>query len=325
MTIHRPFAGSAGADLVSLTPEDAGWEWTGLRVLRLSPGTPVTVETGPSEAFVLPLRGSVRLEISSAQTPGDAEAKFDLDGRASVFSSVTDFAYVGRDSIVILEADGIAEVAIPTSRCENRLEAKYGAAADVPVNTRGAGNASRQVNNFGVPGVWDHAEKLIAVELITPPGNWSSYPPHKHDASEPCEVVNEEIYYYRLAGSDQVTPSRDGHGYHRTYTGPEHEAVGLDPIDETFEVRDHDVVLIPHGYHGPCMASPGYPLYYLNVMAGPGKDRAMAFCDDPTHAWIRDSWSDQEIDPRCPVTSASGRHDGLVPSYDDEAHAEEAR
>ena len=133
-------------------------------------------------------------------------------------------------------------------------------------------------------------------------------------------MVNEEIYYYRIAGADQVTPSRDGHGYHRTYTGPEHDAVGLDPIDETLEVRDHDVVVIPHGYHGPCMASTGYPMYYLNVMAGPGEDRAMAFCDDPTHAWIRDSWSGVEIDPRCPVTTASGRTDGLVPSYDDGGH-----
>jgi len=319
MSIHRPFSASSGADkeLVALTPEDAGWEWTGLRVVRLVPGQTLRLETGGSEVFVLPLCGAVRLEVSSIDHPGDTEAKFDLDGRASVFSAVTDFAYVGRDSVLTLHADQIAEVAIPAARCATRLEARYGPAIDVPVETRGAGTASRQVNNFGVPGVWEHAEKLVCCELITPPGNWSSYPPHKHDASEPCEVINEEIYYYRIAGPDQVTPSREGHGYHRTYTGPEHEAAGLDPIDETLEVRDHDVVLIPHGYHGPCMSSPGYPMYYLNVMAGPAADRALAFCDDPTHTWIRDSWAGMEIDPRCPVTSASGRKDGLVPSYDD--------
>jgi 5-deoxy-glucuronate isomerase len=315
MTIHRPFTGGAGAELVSLTPGDAGWDWTGLRVVRLSAES-LRLETGPSEVFVLPLRGSIRVEVASTDEPGEAEAKFDLDGRASVFSAVTDFAYVGRDSVVTLHADGVAEVALPASRCENRLEARYGAAADVPVETRGAGRASRQVNNFGVPGVWHHAEKLICCELITPPGNWSSYPPHKHDASEPCEVVNEEIYYYRFAGPDQVTPSSEAHGYHRTYTGPEHDAAGLAPIDETVEVHDHDVVVVPHGYHGPCMASTGYPMYYLNVLAGPG-DRAMPFCDDPAHAWIRDSWAGVEIDPRCPVTTATGRADGLVPSYDD--------
>ena len=103
-----------------------------------------------------------------------------------------------------------------------------------------------------------------------------------------------------------MTPDRSGFGYHRTYTGPEHDAAGLAPIDLLAEVRDHDVVLIPHGYHGPCIAAPGYPMYYLNVMAGPG-GRAMAFCDDPAHTWVRDSWSGTALDPRCPVTSADGR------------------
>jgi 5-deoxy-glucuronate isomerase len=267
------------------------------------------------------------VEVSAAEG-GPPEAKFNLDGRPSVFSAVTDFVYVGRDSTVVLLSDDVAEVALPAARCSTRLEARYGAAADVPVETRGAGNASRQVTNFGVPGVWEHAEKLVCCELITPPGNWSSYPPHKHDASAPCTVVNEEIYYYRIAGPDQVTPSRAGVGYHRTYTSPEHEAAGLAPIDETLEVRDHDVVLVPHGYHGPCMAAYGYPMYYLNVMAGPAEERALAFCDDPSHSWVRDSWSGVETDPRCPVTSASGRTDGLVPSYDDgptPAPVEEAR
>jgi 5-deoxy-glucuronate isomerase len=153
------------------------------------------------------------------------------------------------------------------------------------------------------PGVWDHADKLICCELLTPDGNWSSYPPHKHDAYReidgvPCEVINEEIYYYRIAGADHVTPSRDGFGFHRTYTGPEHAAAGMAPIDELIEVRDHDVVLVPHGYHGPCIAAPGYPMYYLNVMAGPGAERALAFCDDPAHGWVRDSWADQLPDPR---------------------------
>ncbi len=85
------------------------------------------------------------------------------------------------------------------------------------------------------------------------------------------------------------------------------------PLDETIEVRDHDVVTVPHGYHGPCTAAPGYPMYYLNVMAGPA-DRALAFCDDPDHGWIRDSWASQQLDPRCPVTSAAGRTDGKASS-----------
>jgi 5-deoxy-glucuronate isomerase len=315
--LHRPWEGGGVASgtrgpVVDLTPADAGWDWTGLKVLLLRAGEPQVVRTGESEAFVLPLSGSLRVVVTAEF--GGSVARFELAGRETVFTAVTDFAYVGRDSVVTLRSDVGAEVALPSARCNAVLPPRYGAADAVPVEVRGAGNATRQVTNFGVPGVWDHAEKLICCELVTPPGNWSSYPPHKHDVSAPCPVVNEEIYYYRIAGEDQVTPSREGFGYHRTYTGPEHEAAGLAAFDELVEVRDHDVVLVPHGYHGPCIAAPGYPMYYLNVMAGPAADRALAFCDDPDHAWVRDTWAVMETDPRCPVTSAAGRLDDLTAS-----------
>jgi len=313
VSLHRRPNLVAEGSIVNLTPEDAGWAWTGLQVLALAPGVPRTVHTGASEAFVLPLAGGLRVDVA-ADAGAAQSASFDLQGRDSVFTRITDFAYVGRDSAVTLTSAGGAEVALPTARCETARPPAYGDAESVPVEVRGAGPATRQVANFGVPGVWDHAEKLICCELVTPPGNWSSYPPHKHDASEPCPVVNEEIYYYRIAGEDQVTPSRTGFGYHRTYTGPEHEEAGLAALNELVEVRDHDVVLVPHGYHGPCIAAPGYPMYYLNVMAGPGEQRALAFCDDPAHGWVRDSWTGAEPDPRCPVTSAAGRHDLLVAS-----------
>jgi 5-deoxy-glucuronate isomerase len=308
MSLHRRAADNpAPGTVVDITPEDAGWTWTGLRVLRLAAGEGTTVRTAASEVFVLPLAGSLGVMVTDES--GAELARFELQGRDSVFSRVTDFCYVGRDSVARLTSAGGAEVAIPSSRCERALPPAYGAAGDVPVEVRGAGPASRQVTNFGVPGAWGHADKLICCELVTPDGNWSSYPPHKHDRTEPCPVVNEEIYYYRIAGRDGVTPSREGFGYHTTYTGPEHEAAGLEPLHETVEVRDHDVVLVPHGYHGPCVAAPGYPMYYLNVMAGPGADRAMAFCDDPAHGWVRDTWADLPVDPRCPVTSATGRED----------------
>ncbi|RHW23931.1 5-deoxy-glucuronate isomerase [Nocardioides immobilis] len=305
MKLHRPWdeAGGPGS-VVHLTPEDAGWSYTGLQVLRLAPGERRAVATGDSEAFVLPLAGSVSIEI--LDEPGDTLGSCELEGRDSVFTRVTDFLYVGRETAIAIESADGAEVALPSARCHERRPPRYGPAEDVPVEVRGAGPATRQVANFGVPGVWDHAEKLICCELITPPGNWSSYPPHKHDASEPCPVVNEEIYYYRIAGADQVTPSREGFGLHRTYTGPEHVEAGLQRLDESIEVRDHDVVLVPHGYHGPCVAAPGYPMYYLNVMAGPSESRAMAFCDDAAHGWVRDSWKGAALDPRCPVTSAAG-------------------
>jgi 5-deoxy-glucuronate isomerase len=295
---------SAGAP-VEVTPESAGWQFTGLRILRLQPNAAENVRTGPAEAFVLPLTGAVTVDVSD--TTGRPEARFELSGRRSVFTAVTDFCYAGRDSVLTLRSAQGAEVALPSARCERRLAARYGPAEQVPVEVRGAGPATRQVTNFGVPGVWDTADRLMCCELITPPGNWSSYPPHKHDSTDPCAVANEEIYYYRIAGPDQVTPGRDGFGLHRSYTGPEHDKAGLAALDVMVEVRDGDVVLIPHGYHGPSVAAVGYPMYYLNVLAGPGPARSMAFCDDPAHAWIRDSWAGLDPDPRVPVTSPAGR------------------
>ena len=293
MSWHRPLGTlTDGVDPIRLGPAEAGWTYTGLRVLVLAAGESRTIDTGEFEAFVLPLAGGCAVEV-------DGE-RFELTGRDSVFTRVTDFAYVPRDAHVVLSSSDGAELALPMARCDRRLTPRYGPAEDVPVEVRGAGTSTRQVTNFGVPGVWDHADKLVACELITPDGNWSSYPPHKHDDTDPCEVVNEEVYYFRIAGRDGVTPSRDGFGTHRTYTGD-------GEVDEAVAVRDGDVFLIPRGYHGPCVAAPGYPMYYLNVLAGPGAERSLAFCDDPAHTWIRDSWADQELDPRCPVTTAKGR------------------
>jgi 5-deoxy-glucuronate isomerase len=293
MKLHRP-AGSLtdGSDPVLLTSEAAGWSYTGLRVLHLNAGETRTVHTGEYEAFVLPLAGSCTVRVDGLA--------FELAGRDSVFTRVTDFAYVPRDAEVELSTVGSLEVALPMARCANRLEPRYGPAEQVPIEVRGAGRATRQVTSFGAPGIWDHADKLNAVELITPDGNWSSYPPHKHDEASECEVVNEEIYYFRIAGRDGITTSTEGFGMHRTYT-----ADGA--LDENVAVRDGDVFLVPHGYHGPCIAAPGYPMYYLNVLAGPAPERSMAFCDDPAHSWVRDSWADQIADPRCPVTDHEGR------------------
>ncbi|MCU1594701.1 MAG: iolB [Frankiales bacterium] len=278
--------------VTTVTPDDAGWSYAGLRVVTLLPGVPITMKTGGVELFVVPLSGRLGVAVSGAH-----EASFPLYGRPSVFTHITDAAYVGRDCVLqLLSADG-AEVALPSARCEAGLPPAYLAASDAAVEVRGAASATRQVTSFGVPGVFDGAERLMVCELLTPPGNWSSYPPHKHDSTAEC--ANEEIYYYRIAGGP------DGFGLHRTYTGPEHEEAGLAALDETIVVHDGDVVLVPHGYHGPCVAAPGYPMYYLNVLAGPGP-RSMAFCDDPAHGWLRESWGGAAPDPRCPMTSVAG-------------------
>ncbi len=210
-----------------------------------------------------------------------------LAGRASVFTGVTDVAYVPRDTALTLV--GAGRFALCTARASRALPFRHVAAAETRVELRGAGQCSRQVNNFGTPDVLE-ADRLIVCEVLTPSGNFSSYPPHKHDEErreEPKESVLEEIYYYEVRGEH-------GMAYQRVYG----------TTDVLAEVRTGDVVLIPNGWHGPSIAVPGYDLYYLNVMAGPG-ERAWHICDDPAHAWVRDTWAGQPIDPRLPMTGVT--------------------
>ena len=283
---HLPAGSSADGpyDLL-VTPESAGWGCSGLRILTLRPGEAHALSTGDSEFLVLPLTGSC-----TVTTDGTA---FELAGRTGVFASATDFAYLPRASEALISSADGGTFALPSARTErSSLSARYGPKEDVPVELRGAGACSRQVNNYCLPGTFD-AEQLLVCEVLTPGGNWSSYPPHKHDEARPGQESElEEIYYFRIAGED-------GFAYQRVYGTQDR------PIDVLAEVRTGDVVTIPHGWHGPSMATPGYDLYYLNVMAGPAPERQWLICDDPAHAWIRQTWDGQDVDPRLPLTSAA--------------------
>jgi 5-deoxy-glucuronate isomerase len=247
------------------------------------------VNTGDTEVIVLPLGGSVVVEVDGQ--------RFALDGRDDVFAAVTDWAYLPIEAEVRLSSTTGCQVALPSAKATTRFEPAYVAAGDVSVEIRGAGPSTRQLNNFASPDSFAGADRLMCVEVLTPDGNWSSYPPHKHDGTEGCTVRNEEIYYFRVGHTEQRGYSSEGFAMHRTYTTD-------GAIDENVVVRDGDVFLIPRGFHGPCIAAPGYPLYYLNVLAGPDPERSMAFCDDPMQQWVRESWNDMPTDPRCPMTSA---------------------
>jgi 5-deoxy-glucuronate isomerase len=291
--LHLPFGtAAAGGDPVVVTPETAGWQLCGLRIMKLAAAETRTLSTGEDELAVLPLSGGrVTVDVDSS--------RFELEGRRSVFARVTDWAYVPMDAEVRLESAQGCEVALASARASRRLEPVQVAAADVEIEIRGAGAATRQVTNFLTPEAFDGADKLICCELLTPDGNWSSYPPHKHDDTEGSPVRNEEIYYFRIGKTHAIEYAPEGYGLHRTYTRD-------GSIDATVTVRDGDVFLVPRGYHGPCVAAPGYPMYYLNVMAGPAPGRRMEIADDPDHAWIRGTWSSTAPDPRCPVTTAEG-------------------
>ncbi|GAU68109.1 5-deoxy-glucuronate isomerase [Streptomyces sp. NBRC 110611] len=277
-----------GPYAVSIDPERAGWGYSSLHVLELPAGGHHSFATGDSEWIVLPLSGGCTVVTDGGET-------FELAGRESVFRGVTDFAYVPRDAHVQIASGAGGRFALTGARCERRLPARYGPASSVPVELRGRGNCSRQVNNFGAADAFE-CDKLIAVEVLTPGGNWSSYPPHKHDECRPGEESElEEIYYFEI----EPAHGTDGVGYQRV--SPSGHGRGTDVLAE---VRSGDAVLIPDGWHGPSIAAPGHTMYYLNVMAGPGDERQWLICDHPDHAWIRGTWPDQPVDPRLPLYQA---------------------
>ena len=259
-------------------PEDAGWSYCGLRVLDLPAGGSRTFDTGADEVLVLPLGGSCAVDCDGQSA--------ELAGRPDVWSGPTDFGYLPVGSRATVSSVDGGRFALPAARARRRLPFRTGAAKEVPVELRGAGSCSRQVNNFCTPDAFE-ADRLIACEVLTPAGNWSSYPPHRHDEDRPGESVLEEIYYYEVGSGLDGTA---GMAYQRVYGAAEVLA----------EVRTGDVVLVPRGWHGPSMAAPGYDLYYLNVMAGPGAERAWLICDDPAHSWVRGTWADQPVDARLP-------------------------
>jgi 5-deoxy-glucuronate isomerase len=279
--VHRPRGSLAsGRWAVDLPAVRAGWSFASLRVLVLGPGESQRVDTGAEELLVLPLAGSGTVTCGGQ--------RLELAGRASVFDGVTDFAYLPRHVSAELASPAGGRFALPGAPAGRDLPLRYVPASAVPVELRGAGAASRQVNNFGTDTAFE-AGALMACEVLTPAGNWSSWPPHKHDEDRPGESVLEEIYYFEL--SDGGTGH--GVGYQRGY------GTAARPADVLVQVQTGDVVLVPHGWHGPSMAAPGYDLYYLNVMAGPG-ERAWRICDDPDHAWVRGTWASQPVDPRLP-------------------------
>ena len=272
-----------GQYAVDITPERAGWRFSGIKIVVLDPGSSHELSTGEDEALVLPLSGSCSVEAEGTA--------YDLAGRLDVFTAITDYIYLPRETTVTITSVNGGRFAIPTARATRRLGISYRPASDVQVDLRGAGSCSRQVNNYALGNDLD-TDHLLVCEVLTPGGNWSSYPPHKHDVHSDVERELEEIYYFDV----RPGPGGPGFAFHRTYGTAER------PIEISEEVRAGDVVLTPHGFHGPSMAAPGYDLYYLNVMAGPAADGTWLMTDDPAHHWIRGTWHSQDVDPRLPMT-----------------------
>jgi 5-deoxy-glucuronate isomerase len=264
-------------------PASAGWRYLSFRVERLRDGESVARNTGGEEIALVPLGGRCAVE-----TAGE---RFELGERASVFDGMPWALYLPRDTEYTVTALGDVEVAVSGALADVRLEPRLIKPEDVEIEVRGSGNATRQINHILKPEF--PAQRLLVVEVFTPAGNWSSYPPHKHDVDDPPgEVVLEEIYYYRT----QTEPP-GAFAVQRLYS-PQYGT------DLTETVRDGDIMLVPHSYHTTAAAH-GYDLYYLNGLAG--DRRSMASADDPALAWIRPAWADLEPDPRVPLVTPEGR------------------
>jgi 5-deoxy-glucuronate isomerase len=287
---HPRGSTATGPWAVAIDHATPGWQHTGLHVATLAAGEEAALPAAAVERIVLPLSGSFDVAIGATA--------FGLAGRPSVWSGPTDLAYAGPDTPVTIHGHG--QVAVLSAQASGPRGPFHQPAAATPVEFRGAGNMSREVRNFGTPGLLD-ADSIIACEVLTPAGNWSSYPPHKHDEElEGQETELEEIYYFDMRPAPGAAPAPERSAplaYQRVSASDDRS------IDVLAEVRPGDVVLVPFGWHGPSMAAPGYDLYYLNVMAGPGRDRAWRITDHPDQAWLRTIWPTQDLDPRLPFTA----------------------
>ncbi|MCM5705222.1 5-deoxy-glucuronate isomerase [Larsenimonas salina] len=258
----RPHSPDAEGKVLEVTPESAGWGHVGFCVHKLTQGDKVSFETGDREACVVLLTGRATIDCGDKRWENIGE-------RMDVFEKTRPYAaYLPNDTSYSVEALTDVEVAICSAPGKGSFKARLIGPDQIASTTRGEGSNVRHVHDI-LPETED-ADGLLVVEVYTPAGNWSSYPPHKHDEDNlPHESLLEETYYHLL------NPSQ-GFAFHRVYTDDR-------SLDETMAVEHGNCVLVPRGYH-PVGAPHGYELYYLNVMAGP--KRIWKFHNDPDHEWM---------------------------------------
>ena len=253
-----------GREIVSVTPEQAGWKHVGFRALRLAPGESEALATGQRELCIVVLSGTVDVDVQGAVHVG-------LGTRVSVFDDAPPAAlYVPARRDVKIVARDAAEVALCSAPTDGaKREVRRIDPATMRRSVRGRGTNTRYICDI-LPHDDPTAAHLLVVEVRTPASHSSSYPPHKHDVeTPPTETQLEETYYHR------VNPPQ-GFAFQRVYTDDR-------SLDEACAVEDRDLVMVPRGYH-PVVAPHGYELYYLNVMAGP--HRLWVFRNDPAHEWM---------------------------------------
>lgn len=273
--------------VLEVTPESAGWDYISFQVRRLLQGESWSFASGENELAIVDLTGSFAVQSIRGEWPK-------IGGRKSVFAGGAHTLYLPRLSSFTVTALDDCEFAVTWTPTDQDREAFLRTPGEVPISVRGGDNVSRQINDLLPPGSPVH--RLVLVEVYTPSGNWSSYPPHKHDVhiERPdgtlIESDLEEVYFYKI-------DRPDGYAYQRVYTD-EHsplQQAGY-PIDAMVRAENDTAVLIPEGYH-PVVSAPGYTTYYLNVLAGSAQ--SLANQDDPRYSWVKHQY--KGIDPRLPL------------------------
>jgi 5-deoxy-glucuronate isomerase len=270
----QKLAAEQSGELLHLDRVQAGWKWMSMTVQRLQSGETVRESTRNEEcAFVL-LGGKCIVDWG--------EGPKRIGKRANVFDGFPYAIYLPTGHHITFTAETVCEIAECRVPSEAKLEPRLITPDNVATSLRGGGNASRQIVDIIRPDF--PADKLVVIEVYTPGGNWSSYPPHKHDVhNPPTEVDLDEIYYYR------IEHPKEGFALQRLYSPDKSR-------DFTVRAQDGDAVLVHSGFH-PVVAGPGYNVYYLNFLAG--TSRTLSVTEDPNHVWIKSTW--KETDPRLPL------------------------
>jgi 5-deoxy-glucuronate isomerase len=254
--------------------DDFGFEFLSFETRKLDRGQTYFSETNGRELAIVVLGGICSVYSSRGEW-------LDFGKRATVFDGLPYTLYLPIRTSYSITTDEGCDLAFCYSKAEEEYPPRLVTPDNVGIEIRGGGNATRQINSMVPPAFLAH--RLIVVEVFTPAGNWSSFPPHKHDVHNPPDEVDlEEIYYYRI-------DRPEGFAIQKVYTVDRR-------IDETLTVRDGELVLVPEGYH-PVVAAHAYNVYYLNALAGSA--RSLAASDDPDYAWVKAAW--REKDPRLPL------------------------
>ncbi len=281
MLIKAQNDGGTGV-FASVEAQKAGWDYLNMAAIRLNAGERFGKDTGEYENAIVILGGRCTITTSDGTFQN-------VGRRPNVFSGMPYALYISRrKSFEITALTDDLEFALCWVPTDEDHPTQLVTPSMCPIEIRGGGNATRQINGIIPPGFDCH--RIVCVEVYTPSGNWSSYPPHKHDVHRVdaqgnlLEADLEEIYFYKI-------DRPEGYAYQRVYNES-------GTIDALMMARNHDVVLVPEGYH-PVVSAHGYTTYYLNFLAGSAQ--SLANSDDPTYAWVKETWA--ERDPRLPLVS----------------------